>query len=753
MSQLIKSEDTRPSSRSDPAREISLSSRPRRSQQEEMTLSFLWGVLKRRKGLVCLVAAAVLSLVTAATLTMTPLYRSSAKIRIQPESAHLLPYPDLYESSQTFLETEAYLETQCELLRSETLARRVVERLQLADHPHFRASEKGLSSRLLPLIPSSPVTDPAERLVANLEVEPIGRSRVVKVSYLSPDPQLAAQVVNTLADEFMAYNIQSRYASTSKASEFLQVQLRSLKKRIEESEKELVDYVRSHDIVGLDASNNIILQRLADLNARRTQVETDLILKRATYTEVREISSQQLPQGMKTPSITALEARLQELTRLRTALSVRYGSRWPELVRIAEEIAEVEQQLVAEREQTLAEAVEQARMEYSVARHSYDTLMGALKEQKELAAELNEASIQYSILRREVETNKQVYEGLLQRLKEAGVTAGLAAVNIQLVDPGKPPWVPDRPNLPLNLGAGLLLGLLSGFGLALVLECTDKTLKTPEDLEESLNVRCLGIVPRVRPRSPKRPPRLLTVFGSSGERLECAPQVLECYKTLRTGIVFSRPSPSPRTILVTSALPGEGKTTTAANLAIVLAQTNVPTLVVDMDLRKPSLGAQFGMDQELGLSLFLQGESYLASQICETAIPNLHLLPAGPPVSNPAELVGSERMRRALSLLRNYFGYIVMDTSPVLAFTDTVILSPLADTVLLVVRGGKTRREAPRRALTRLGDVNARVVGAVINDLEVVGKEQEVEFYGYYPMACEEAENAPHGGRKEGRDS
>ncbi|MFQ5738700.1 MAG: GumC family protein [Acidobacteriota bacterium] len=711
--------------------------------EKELNLAFLLRACLNHKRLILLISGSIFILAALVNFSMTPLYRSSTTIRIQPKTGQILPYEGLYESSRSFLETEAYLETQCEILRSETIARRVVDRLNLAREPDFVPEGKGILQRLF-RIPRETArrADLSQSLIENLGIEPIGRSRVIRATYVSINPQLAAGIINAVVGQFMEFNRESRHSSASRATEFIQSQASQLKERIQESEKQLVEYVRDHGLVTLDESNNIVVQRLSDLNARRTQVETDLILKQAHYTEIQEATPEELPAGLKTSTIVELENRVFQLNqRLANLLGV-HGRRWPEVMRTEEEIREVEQQLQQEKGRVLKEAVRQAKMDYLVALHSYQSLMRALEEQKQVASRFNKAAIQYSVLRREVETSKQVYAALSQRMKEAGVAAGLNSVDVQVIDPGRVPPQPFRPRTSLNLALGLLLGLMCGFGAALAIEYSDQTLRTPEQVEAFLQMRCLGLIPTVttkRGQLKRRP----SSSGGAGPQLESSRSVLEAYKSLRTSVLLSRQGGPPQTILVTSALLGEGKTTTTVNLGIVLAQMGAPTLIVDLDLRKPGLDSDFDTKGTSGLTSFLNAQAYLSEQIVETAVPNLYLLPTGPLPANPAELVASERMGAAFGLLREHFRYIVMDTSPVLSFTDTLILSPHADGVVLVLHGGRTHPRALKRAVADLRMAHARLLGSVINNVQVP-QAQESEYYGYYPIRSPQAQSIQH---------
>ncbi|MCZ6768517.1 MAG: polysaccharide biosynthesis tyrosine autokinase, partial [Acidobacteria bacterium] len=553
--------------------------------------------------------------------------------------------------------------------------------------------------------------------------------RLVDVSHNSHQPEFAAKVINTLVEEFIEQNFENKYKATIRATDFLQKQLEQLKITVEHSEEDLTRYARQHGILNIDERGNIVLQKLADLNQERTRVQANLISKTARYQVVKDATVENFPQSLKNDLIIDLQKRLFELEQNLASLSERFGPDWPEVQNAGKEIHEVREQLGREKENTIREA----KIEYRVAQDHYQMLSSALEEHKQLANQLNEDSIQYNILRREVETSKQLYEGLLQRLKEAGVSAGLKSSNIQVVDRGEVPREVYRPRKGLNLALGLMVGLMLGVGLAFLTEYLDDTLKTPDQVEELLALPSLGVIPAIgKPRDGTT--HLLPAGATDAQSAAILPytpagsRIWEAYRSFRTSLVLSSSGQQPKTILVTSSFTGEGKTTTAINAGIVFAQTGARTLLIDLDMRKPMLARRFGMGRSDGMSTFLSGNSDLSSQIRQTAVRSLFVLPGGPIPPNPAELMGSERMEEVLRLLAQYFEYIVIDSPPVLSVTDALVLSPQVDGVVMVIHGGKTPRDAVRRADAHLRDVGAKILGALINNVDM----ESSDYYYYY---------------------
>ena len=700
-------------------------------------------VFIKRKWLVAAVLLSVLSAVALQTFTMVPIYRSTAKVRIDPESSSILPYQEMMASSESYLMTESYLRTQYRILESRALARRVIKRLDLLNRASFNKDPgEGIFFQIVQTLKSVTVLifspsredskkgqEHVDRFLSHLSISPITRSRLVEVSYDSYDQDFAAEVVNVVVEEFIEQNFESRYESLVRATTFLQKQLEELKIRVESSEEDLIRYARAHNILNIDERESVVSQKLADLNKEMTKVQASLIAKTAFYETIKDTTVSNFPQMLKTELGESLENRLFDLERELVSLSTRFGPEWPDVIELKNQLFKVRDQLSRENERTL----QSAQVEYSVALDHYSRLSQALEEQKQLANRLNEDSIQYNILRRETETNKQLYEGLLQRLKEAGVSAGLKSSNIQMLDRGEVPWKTFRPRTVLNLLLGLAVGLLSGVGLAFLVESLDNTLKTPDQVERLLGVPSLGVIPSVRPGEAEELREIAQeLTGTGGVALlsetSTGSRVGEAYRSLRTALMLSSSGRHPKTILITSSLSKEGKTTTTANIGVVFSRTGARTLLIDLDMRKPYLSRYFGIKSNKGMSSFLSGNSDLASQISATSFPNLCLLPAGPIPPNPAELIGSLRMQEALKLLSNHFDHIIIDSPPILSVTDALVVSPLVNGVVMVIHGGKTPREAVMKSSGHLEHVGAKILGAIINNVDM----QSSEYYYYY---------------------
>lgn len=733
--------------------------------EEDNPLRLHYRVVASRRWLVLAVLFTVLAVVCVQTFTVTPLYQSTTRIQIDPEVSNVLPYKDFSEPTEGFRASETYVQTQVQILRSRALAERVIRRLNLDQDPAFNAdTSPGAVVELLERIqagarvvlatmaspgPGSPpaptgtdgtqgdrsrvMIDSIGRFLEALQVTPVRGTRLVEASFTSHSPQFAEKVVNTLTEEYIELHFESRYHATTKATEFLQRQLQDLKITIESAEERLIHYARSRNILNVDEVQNLVLQDLASLSEERSRVRSQLISRTAEHRALQGATVESFPQALGNDTTAALEGRLLALEQNLANLFAQYGSRWPEVLRLQEEIGEVREQLNRERQL----AIDRVQLDYQLALDHERMINAALEEQKTLAERLAQDSIQYNILKREVDTSKQLYDGLLQRLKEAGVAAGLQSSNVRVVDRGELPLWAVKPRTQLNLGLGLLSGLIMGIGLAFLLEYLNNTVKTPEEIEHFLGLPSLAVIPTVESLAPVRARRLI------GSRSEDGPvpgliaaedprsKVWEAYRSLRTSILLSHSGRPPQRILVTSSLPREGKTTTVANMGIVMAQTGARTILIDVDMRKPFLARKFGLNGAGGMSTYLSGNSDLTSQIQPTAVPNLFVIPAGPQPPNAAELLGSERLQRALQLLEEEFKYVIVDSPPVLSVTDALIVAPETDGVVLVVQGGKTPREAIRKTRGHLLGVGAAILGAMVNNVDL-NKSEYAYYYRYY---------------------
>ena len=716
-------------------------------QEDTLPLQRYYRLLMGRRRQILTIAAVVVVLAMIQAFTTTPLYRSEATLQIDPERPNILDDDGTGEASFGGKGMEEYLATESRKLQTRNLARRVIEALELQKEPSFTepASRgffierfKGTLGFIKGLLGGGgdTVLDDrvlVDRLQENLSVQVLRNTHLVQVSYTHPDPELAARIVDTLVEEFIEQTLESRYEATNKVTEFLSGQLEGLKTSVEGSESNLIDYARANDIVSLGERETVDAQKLADLTNEMTRVEGELIQQRTRYEAIRGATVDTFPPQLLNPTISRLEAELSAREQELAGMSSRYGPEWPTVKELREQIRELDEQVRAEKQI----ALDAARQRYEMALARYRSLSEAAAAQRQVVDQLNSDSIQYNILRREVDTNKELYEGLLQRLKEAGISAGLSWSNIRLADSAEVPRRPSHPRRSLALVVSLALGLFLGIGWALLAEAMDDTFGSTEEISQALRLPSLGVIPMIEELSGGQRPIESKEDGEPGEALTPVvafegPQNFnnpswEAYRSLRTSLLLSHSGKPPQTILVTSALPGEGKSTTVANTAIVLAQTGARTLILDLDMRRPTMDKIFGLTGHEGMSAFLSGNSDLSSQVKQTRFPNLFMVPAGRPAPNPAELVGAERMRNGLEVLQQHFDHIIIDSPPCLEITDALVLATQVDGLLLVVRAGKTPKELVRKATDRVLRVGGKILGVLVNAVDMRRSE-----YGYY---------------------
>jgi capsular exopolysaccharide synthesis family protein len=707
---------------------------------EESTLREYLRVLIKRKWIVASCIIGIVSAVGIASLRQTPVYQSRGSIAINRPDANLVnfkdsvPVMDYYDPSD--------LDTEVRILQSDLLALQVIRQLNL---DHRSDSQPNLVADPMQ-IDSSHISGLLGSFKSNLKVSLVPNTRIIEIQYRSTDPQQSAAVVNTLANTYIEQNFKTKFESTMQASDWLSKQLVDLQMKVETSQEKLVRYQKEHEIVGTDEKQNIIMSKLDELNKELTDAESDRMQKEAVYQLAQSNDPDALAaaissdsgQGTNSSVGALLEKLHQQEADLKiqiAELNIQFGPAYPKVAQLNGQLKEIDRQYQAETKK----AVERLRGQFLAASQRESMLRDALEKQKQEANKLNESAIEYSLLKRDVDSNRQLYEGLLEKMKEAGVTAGLKSNNFRIVDAARVPTAPVEPDIPRNLAFALVLGVTSGIGLAFLLESMDNTVRTTEQAQVISALPSLGMIPLSSRRGSygngHRRLSLAEQSGSSKEAVEIVTQVrpqsqmAESYRALRTSLLLSSLGAPPKIIMVTSARPQEGKTTTSINSAIVLAQKGTRVLLVDADLRRPSVHKSLGMGPRSGLSNVLTGSATLEQTITASPIlPNLYVLAAGSPPPNPAELLASSNMKDVLAELRDKYDHIVIDTPPTLSVTDAVVLSPRVDSIILVIRSGKTTKQALRRARDILMQVNAHVSGVLLNAVDL----NSPDYYYYY---------------------
>jgi len=701
-------------------------------------------VLRKHQWLILFFLLAIVSIVSIATIRMRPVYQATARVEIDRENANAIRFSDS-ESYDMYADLEDYITTQSKILQSETLAMLTVKTMGLDNLQEFGGNPAK------PVKPSPPGSEASLHrprslgaFLGRMTVKRVPNSRLLDVTFESTDPSLAARVVNAHLNNFIEENFRSRYEAATQASNWLSGQLNEMKIKVENAEDTRLAYERQNQIWTIDEKNDISSQKLADLNKQLTDAQADRINKEAVY---------QLAQAGNYDAIAAVResAVIQDILKQESALSAQYtdavnqyGPKYPKVVRLQAQLKDLDE-LVAREKTNIANQME---AEYHGSRQRELLLKNALDAQKAETNQMAEKLVQYNILKREADTNKQLYDGMLQKLKEAGITAGLRSSNIRVVDPALIPSGPSRPNKTRNVLLSILVGLVGGIGLALLREYLDNTVKTPDDVETLAGLPSLAVVPSLSNSNGKRNGRFAKLLkapliaGKEG-RAELIShnmpqsQMSEAFRALRTSLLLSQADHPPQVSLMTSALPREGKTTAAVNLAVTLAQLGDKTLLVDADLRKPGINRALSLvdGKHAGLSSYLAGVSSLdLITVPHPAITNLAAIPTGPIPPNPADLLSSRRLTELIAELRTRYKFVVIDSPPIMAATDAVILSVLVDGVLLVVRSGETPKEAFTRTRDLLAGVKCRMLGVVLNAVDASSPDYYYS-YRYYPYS------------------
>src|ERR1700685_2551831 len=695
-------------------------------------------ILRKHQWLILSFMLAVVTILSIPPFRMQPVYVATTRIELGRETANVLPFQGT-DSYDYMLDLENYMETQSKILTSEPLALQPLRSGVLTGvggpDPQSHATATG-----------SPANQkrPPElgAFLGSLSVKRVPNSRLMDVTYEANNPELAAQVVNAHIRNFIDQNRRSHYDATTAATTWLTDQLDELKIKVKNSEDARLDYERKNQIWEVDDKQNITTQRLSELNKELIDAQSDRMKKQSMYDFAKQGDADIVPQIRDSAAVQDLLKRRGDLNGQYAEALAQYGPNFPKVQRLQSQLKEIDQNLEREKKAVLA----RLGSEFHEAQQREDLLTRTLEPQKTEVGLRIDRMLQNNILKRDAEADKALYDGLLTKLKEAGISSALQTSNIRIVDPAMIPASPARPAKMRNVTLAFLVGLCGGGVFAILREYMDTTVKTPDDIETLSRLPSLAVVPAFQDSegdAPKRRTLADSLSNGHSRHVELVAQHLpksqmsEAFRALRTALLLSQAGHPPQVILVTSALPREGKTTAAANLAVTLAQLGDRTLLIDADLRKPGVGRLLNMNggKYAGLSSYLAGVSSLdLVTVQHPAIPNLVAIPTGPLPPNPADLLSSSKLTEAIAELRTKFKFIVIDSPPVMAATDAVILSVQCDGVLLVVRSGETPKEAFSRTRNLLRSVNCRMLGVVLNAVDSSAPDYYYS-YRYYPYS------------------
>ncbi len=723
------------------------------TDRKEIDLLEYARVVVKRKWVLVTFAAVLMALAAVYSFTRKPLYRATATLLIDEPGASLLNIQDILNAGAYYRSDYlgTYFNTQLRLLTSRSLAERVSKRLNIAARPEFR-----------PARPAAGAGDAsyAYDILGGLSIAPIPETRLVYVSYVSPHAALSADVVNALVEEFVDFSVETRYEATKQTSEFLTEQVALLREDLKRKEEDLQKYGTEKNLLYLSDNESTVVNNFASVNTALTTAQIERYAKEAAYRELRSLSVDALPESVSNPTIQALKTQYSQVKAEYEEKGKIYRPEYPEMVQLKARLDATRGTLQEE----IRKAVDAAESDYRAALKKENSFQGLLDEQRGDVTRMNKNAIFYHTLRTEVENMRTLLSTLVAKQNEIQVSSqlgGLRTSNIKVVDRALVPRAPFTPNVRRNLLMALLVGLFGGLGLIFLVESLDNTVKGPEDVEKLAGLPSLGIIPFLTADGGRKKSDVYGSYRSYGADAakpeETLPQVREIelinhlypkfsiaedYRTVRTSILFSHADAAPKTIAFTSTLPQEGKTATVSNLAVSFAQLEGRVLLVDADLRKPRLSKIFNLRNASGLSSYLAGKGSFDEVVQKTSIENIWTVPSGPHPPNPAELLNSKRMKDLLAEAKERFNVVLLDTPPVLAVIDPVIVASLADSTVIVVRAGKTTRRPLLRAIEEVRKSKADIIGVVFNEVRIGRQGIGTPFYHYYQYEYESDEAA-----------
>ncbi|MGH9872403.1 MAG: GumC family protein [Pyrinomonadaceae bacterium] len=742
-----------------------------------------WRAVRKRLWLVISIVALITMLSVIYVARKPDIYQANARVQVDLENSGALVGKTPYVFGPT--NDPTYFNTQLQILVSPGLMRRVVKALDLEHNPEFfkgNSTQKrstwqtirgmaGLGSTTKPddnpktkdelqlrntAAVSAAHEDLAEAkrlapyvgaILGGLKVDPVKETRglyketrLIDITFTHTDPEVASRVVNAIAKTYVFNNLEKKGEANTTTADFLEKRIAELQGKVRTDEEKLVNYAKNNEIISLDPNQNTVVERLAGLNKQLLEAENERIEAESKYNAAKVSGAAGALADLDAKQVNETESKLADLRQKRAQLMVDATEEAPEVKEIDQQIAELDRQVKDMRSRKSSMILTNLETSYRQTLAREQQLRKSFEKQRGETLTQNEAAINYRIIQQEIETNKTLLDNLLQRSKENDVIMASKPNNISVVDYAITPEGPIGPNRTRSVFVALFLALGLGVGFALLLEYLDDTVHSTEEVERLLHLPALAVIPSAlgngKRRLLARPGALQKRNGNPGDNPELLMNVdgrsplAESYRHLRTSVLLSTAGRSPRSLLVTSSLPGEGKTTTAVNTAVSLAQTGASVAIIDADMRRPRLRSIFGLSDRAGLSSILSSElseGEVLAMVSKAEINGLHVLTAGPIPPNPAELLGSDQMRRLMTILQSRFNHVVVDSPPVSSFTDGVLISSMVDGVLLVVHGGKSSRHVVKRSRQLLQDVGAKIFGVVLNNVSL----QSHDYYYY----------------------
>ena len=686
-------------------------------QRADLQLLTLWRYILKRKNTLLAFLFTVLTTVLVASALQARSYRSTAVIQVEPQAPKILQAEDAtgYNPRNNY-DTEVFYETQYQILRSRSLAELVIEKYTQAGHPDFLD-----------------LKDPVKTFIDDYYVlEPVKGSQLIKIHMTASDPENAALLANLLAETYIKENLLRRVTASKEAEEWLENQIRSARSQREAKDIELLDFKKSHDVVSVEERYNTVLKSLSVLNESYSNINAQRVAAEGSLAQLESLYRTYQKAGRETSLAVVFDSELLrslmlEDTRLDQEyqeLSVRYKDQHPKMLRLIAQREDVKSKIDAE----ISRQMEGRRDQYKMLKAQEDALANELETTKGQAMELATWGVTLNLLGSEQGTHQRQHETLESRAREIQLQAVTEANNARIIDSAVPVLKAVKPRMAFNALLGLVVGLVGGVGMVLLLEYLDNTIKSEGDVEEYLGLPCLGIIPSLASSGVVVPEDGigLDLYTLDNPKSTAA----ECCRSIRTNIQFIAQSRGGmRSLLVTSSNQREGKSATTMRLAISMVQAGQRICIIDSDLRRPRLHKAFGVTNHVGLTSYLAGDSSVDAILQKTSLPGLSLISSGPLPPHPAELLGSPRMRQLMQELLQRYDRILLDSPPAVVISDAVILSQMVDGVIFVVKSNNVPRTVVQAAVRRLRDVNAPLVGVVVNDINL---DQGSYGYNYY---------------------
>lgn len=708
-------------------------------QPAESILRHYWRIFYKRRWMVLAAVGLCLAIALILTLVTQPKYTSPVTLQVSREAPKIVDMQQVDQSDSGGPDLEFY-QTQYALLKSRSLSQAVARDLNLANDFLYLAGYRESGVDEVKAKPLEERLDQATQMVnENTSVSPVRGSSIISVAFTSPDAALSAKVSNSLADNFIESNLTRRYEAAAYARNFLQNRLRQVRSRLEDSERKAVQYAQQQGLIriktgGADNSGeqSLLASQLGELSTQLTAAHAQRAQAEAQYRQ--GTAGTAAAQSLSSATLSTLRPQRADLLAQMTKLQTDYGAKYPPVIALRAQIDELDRQIGREEARVNSSVAQDLGGRYRQALAAESALQQKVDSLKSQLIGEEGRSIQYNILQRDVDTNRALYDALLQRFKEVGIAGGVGTNNVAIVDPAIVPQRPSSPNLPLNLALGLMLGLILGAGGAIVLEQLAESVILPAEFQARLRVPLLGSTPAVGKASPGAarllPKPLSRALVRSDDSAESEPlesaALSEAYLSIVAALRFSTDHGAPRTIAVTSTQEEEGKSTTAIAIARTLSSTGARVLLIDADMRRPGLHRTFELRDKRGLSDALTGNAKWQDAVNETGEERLFVMPAGTIPPNPAELLATRSLAQILKDASAEFDHIVADCPPLLGLADAPLISATVEGTVFVMEAGRTRASQARHALDRLAAVQSRIVGAVLTKLD-----SQSAGYGY----------------------